>query len=212
MVKLVVFDLDGTLVDAYPAIVKSVGYVASFFGAPVPNSAVIRRAVGWGDRNLLRPFLPARSVDEALVLYRRHHAAALTRGSRLLPGALLTLKALKKSGLLLAIASNRPRRFSMIILRHLGIAKYFDLIVCGDQVTFRKPHPQILNTIMRCLGEGAKETLYVGDMYIDIQTGNRAHLRTVGVTTGSSTRAELAAEHPYAIIKSIHGLLKVVEG
>ena len=123
MLKLVIFDLDGTLMDAYEAIYRSFNYTMERIGCPCREEQVIRRAVGWGDRNLLKPFVRARDLDAALAIYRRHHAVSLRENTRLFPGVKGMLAGLRKKGVRLAVASNRPTRFSLIALNALGIRK-----------------------------------------------------------------------------------------
>jgi phosphoglycolate phosphatase len=117
---------------------------------------------------------------------------------------------LKAGGYKLAVASNRPTEFSWILIRHLGLESFFDYVLCADKLEHIKPHPQILNSIMRRFHAGPEETLYVGDMVIDAQAGRRAGIKTVMLTTGSSTRQEIKKERPYRIIGDIRELLEVV--
>lgn len=208
-VKLIIFDLDGTLIDAYPAIIGSFNFCMKRLGYPQQPAAVIRRAVGKGDMQLLKPFVRPRDAQKALALYRAHHAAELREKARLYPGAASLLRQLRKRGYKLAVASNRPTKFSRIVLAHLGIRKYFDRVLCKDKLRYGKPHPLILNTIMRSFAVKPEETLYVGDMVIDAQAGRRAHVRTVVVTTGSSTRAELLKEEPFVMVPRIGALLDI---
>jgi len=198
--RLVIFDIDGTLVDAYAAIDASFNYTMRRLGYPCRADAVIRRAVGWGDERLLKPFIKQQDLREALHIYRQHHKKALTGpGVRMLPNARSLLRRLKMKKLKLAVASNRPTEFSMILLRHLKIGKYFDYILCADKLTRAKPYPDILNKIMRKLSVRADQAIYVGDMTVDAQTGRRAKVKTVIVTTGSHKLKEIKRENPYAI-------------
>lgn len=202
-VKLIIFDLDGTLIDAYPAITKSFNYTMRKMSYSKQDASTIRRAVGWGDANLLKPFIETRDLRKAVLLYRNHHKAALIKYSRLFPGVNLLLSRLKKKGYKIAVASNRPSRFSRILIRHLKIKKYFDYVLCADRLKHIKPHPQILNRIMDKFSMEPGQTLYVGDMVIDAEAGRRAGVRAVIVTTGSSSRAEIKKEKPYRIIKGV---------
>lgn len=211
-VRLVVFDLDGTLIDAYRAIYRSFNFTMRAVGYPEQEETVICRAVGWGDRQLLQPFVKAGDLDKALDLYRRHHAQSLLKGIRLFPGVRRLLTSLKKRGYKLAVASNRPTRFSLIILKQLNIRSFFDFVLCGDKVEKGKPDPGMLRIIMGKLRNTPLETLYVGDMFIDIQAAKRAGVRSVAVTTGSSTRAELKRERPDKILREVSGLLKLLPG
>lgn len=176
---------------------------------PLQKPLVIRRAVGWGDANLLKPFVSAKDLAKALGIYRWHHAGSLLKQSRILPGARGLLKRLKKRNFKLAVASNRPTRFSRILIRHLRLADYFNYVLCADKLRHGKPHPQILKEIMQKLRVSPQETLYVGDMAIDAQTGRRAGIKTIVVTGGSSSRAQIRREKPFRIIGKISALLRL---
>lgn len=207
-IKLVIFDLDGTLMNAYPAVYRSVNFTVEKFGFRPLTHRVIKRTVGWGDRHLLQTFIGDKNLDEALKVYRRHHASALRQDTKLLPGALKILQYLRDRGLKIAVASNRPTRFSLIALRYLRIKKYFDFILCGDKVSRPKPAPDILQAILKHFTCKPSEALYVGDMGIDIMTGRRARVKTVAVATGSNTAGELAALKPVAVIRDVFSVRK----
>ena len=207
-IKLIIFDLDGTLVDAYPAIIESFNYTMQRLSYPRKSNCIIRRAVGWGDENLLKPFIKEKDLKKALFLYRKHHSKSLMRKSRLFAGAVRTLSYFKNQGYKLAVASNRPTKFSWILIRHLGLKKYFDYCLCADRLKHIKPHPEILNKIRQRFSIKPQHTLYVGDMAIDAQAGKRARIKTIIVTTGSSTREEIKKQRPYRIIRRITELLR----
>lgn len=209
--KLVIFDLDGTLVDAYKAVANSLNYALRQVNREPAEDAVIKRAVGWGDRHLIGTFVPQGDVDKALSIYRRHHARALKEGTVFLPGAKLLIGDLKAAGYDLAVASNRPSRFTQIILKHLNARDRFDCVVCGDNVKHPKPAPDMLEAILKKFALTPSEALYVGDMAIDVETGNRAGVKTVAVVTGSSTREEVARQNPYKIIDHIAELTVIVK-
>ena len=209
-VKLVIFDLDGTLVDAYKAIELSFNYARKKFGLPPIEGIKIRKAVGWGDRNLLKPFFPARLLNKAVNTYRSHHKAALIKYSKVFGSTKKVLSGLKKNKIKLAIATNRPTRFSYILIRHLGIYKYFDAVLCADKIKSYKPSPEILLKIMKRLKVTPDETVYVGDMAVDVRTGKNASVKVISVLTGSSTRKELIKAKPYKIIKDISFLIRAI--
>ncbi|MEW6074903.1 MAG: HAD family hydrolase [Candidatus Omnitrophota bacterium] len=208
--KLIIFDLDGTLVDAYGAITASFNHVMRTLGYPLRPAAAIRRAVGWGDKKLLEPFINAQDLPRALRVYRRSHKTDLLKKSRVFPGVRALLSALKRKGYLLAIASNRPTRFSLILLRHLKIRSYFDYVLCADTLTRGKPYPDILKKIIKKLKVAPEEALYVGDMTIDIQTGANAGINTAAVITGSHTSLELTQQHPSLLLDSVSSLKKIL--
>ena len=207
--RLIIFDLDGTLLDAYAAIIKSFNYTMRQLNYPNRGPLTIRRAVGRGDENLLKPFINAKDLKEALLIFRRHHRTALMKGSRLFPKVRVLLTYLKNKGYKFAVASNRPTRFSWILIRHLKLKKYFDYVLCADRAKHSKPHPEILHKIMQRFSARPQQTIYVGDMAIDAEAGRRAKVKTILVTTGSSTRREIQKEKPYRIIRRISDLSKI---
>ncbi len=209
-IKLIIFDLDGTLVDAYRAIISSFNYTMQRLNYPMQDAATIRRAVGWGDENLLMPFIKKNDARAALSVYRKHHKLALLKESRLFPETDNALGYLKNKGYILAVASNRPSRFSWILIRHLKLEKYFDYVLCADKLKHIKPHPEIINKIIQRFVLKPKQAIYVGDMTIDAQAGRGAKVKTVIVTTGSSTKSEIKSERPYRIIDRISELLKIL--
>ncbi len=209
-IKLIIFDLDGTLIDAYPAITRSFNYVMVKLGYKPENALTIRKAVGLGDKNLLKPFVKKKDLNKALLTYRRHHTLSLPKYSSVFSKVYYVLARLKNKGYKLAVASNRPTRFSWILIKYLKLKKYFDYVFCADKVRSGKPNPEIINRIMREFKVEPLRTIYVGDMAIDVQTGRRAGVRTVIVTTGSSSKKEIKAEKPAFIIGQIVDLLKIL--
>ena len=209
-VKLIIFDLDGTLVDAYPAIVSSFNFAMRAFGLPPQKDIVIRRAVGWGDKNLIKPFAGGRPVNRVLAAYRRHHEDALKKKTKFLPGARALLKDLRRRKYFLAVASNRPTKYSHIILESLKVKGYFDYILCADKVRRGKPDPELLLKILRELSVDSSEALYIGDMTIDVIAGRKARIKTVAVITGSSLKKELSNQRPFRVIRNLLQLTSIL--
>ena len=223
-IKLVIFDLDGTLVDAYEAITKSVNFTLKKIGYKEAPASRIRQAVGWGDRRLLGAFIEDKyfnlssiegkvypsGLDSALVIYRRHHRRALEKYSKLLPGAKELLEYLKPRDFKTAIASNRPTEFTRIILRCLSLRKYFDYVLCADKLPEGKPNPEILFRIMQRLKVKPGQVVYVGDMTIDVETARNAGVLSIAVGGGSSSLAEIKKAKPFKIIKSLAFLMKLL--
>ena len=212
MIKLVIFDLDGTLVNAYPAVSSSVNHTLGILGFRSRSHAEIKRSVGGGDRRLMVHFVGERLADKAITIYRPHHALALKAkgGVRLLPGALGVLKYLKGKGYKLAIASNRPTKFTRIILKILDILPYFDMVLCADKAPKPKPYPDILWAIAKRLKIRHEDILYVGDMTIDVNCAHRAGIRSVAVATGSSSAKELKDLKPSGFIAKMSGLKSIM--
>lgn len=208
-IKAIIFDLDGTIIDAYRAIESSFNFTMRKLGLPEQRRITIRKAVGWGDEMLLAPFLPAEALVRALRVYRSHHKKSLVAKARLFPAVKNLLEKFSKK-YYLAVASNRPTRFSKILLKSLNLNEYFDFVICADKLKKGKPHPLILQKIIKKFKVKPKEAFYVGDMAIDAQTARRAAIKAIIVTTGSSSLREIRKEKPFRIISNISQLNKIV--
>ena len=210
MIEAVIFDLDGTQIDAYRAIEKSLNFVRCSFGYPAVSYAKVKRAVGLGDKIFIAQFVRPEEVEKGLALYREHHQLSLLRYSFVKPQARQVLTALHKRGIKLAVASNRPTKFSQILIRHLDLDKYFDMIICADKKRELKPAPFLLRKVMKKFTLKPAEVMYVGDMVYDIEAGKNAGVRTVGIVGGSGTRKELASKKPYKIVNNLRQILKII--
>jgi phosphoglycolate phosphatase len=209
-IQLIIFDLDGTLVDAYQAVALSINTALKKMNLSPIDDETIKRSVGWGERHLARSLVAEEHVETLLETYRGHHENFLRQGTFFLPGVKAVLDDLLARGVKLAIATNRSQRFTAVILDHLGIAGHFDYVVCGDQIERPKPAPDILENVLRYFSLEPKEALYVGDMTIDAQAGRKAGVRTVVVLTGSSTQEEVAACSPDAVIPCLGDLMGLI--
>jgi HAD superfamily hydrolase (TIGR01509 family) len=201
--KIFIFDLDGTLVDAYKAIHESLNFTLRVLGHAPVSYTVAKRNVGKGDKRFMRTFFPRKEFTKALRIYRKHHKRALARFTSLKPGAKEMLYLLKKRNKIIAIASNRPQYFTNIILKALKIKKYFDIVVCADTVGGIKPNPKILYAILKRFKLTPQEAVYIGDMGIDLETAKRAGIDAVFVKGGSSTLAQVKRYTKKKVVASL---------
>ena len=186
MPRGVVFDLDGTLVDSYPAICASVNHARTRCGeSPLPE-AVVRRLVGRGLESLMVDVVGEQRAAEGVTLFREHYARVYREGTTLLPGVRDALERLSQAGVEMAVASNKPARFGRPICEALEIAGHFATIEGPDSAGRTKPDPAMIRNCLRAMGVGVHEALYVGDMVLDAESGRRAGLRTWLVEGGSS--------------------------
>jgi len=194
--RAVLFDFDGTLADSYPAITASVNHVRAAYRLPTLPQDEVRRHVGRGPAYLLEHTVPGGDPAADLALYRAHHPSVMIDGTRLFPGVVETLSALKGAGLALAVCSNKPVAFTRRLLEALGLAGRFDAVLGPEDVPRPKPAPDMLRAGLRRLGVAPDEALYVGDMTVDIQTARAAGVPVWVVPTGSDDRAALRAAGP----------------
>jgi len=197
------FDLDGTLADTLADIAASANHVREVHGLPAAPLAVVRSFVGDGARTLLRralaDVLPAdaaateRAIDAAFACYAEHHAAQCTRTVRAFPGVRDHLASLRAAGHGLAVVTNKPERFAVAIVQHLGLHDLLAVVIGGDTLPLRKPDPAPLALALARLGGGVAGTM-VGDGVQDLRAGKALGLRTVACLFGYGEPARLRAE------------------
>jgi len=201
--KAVLFDFDGTLADSYPAITASVNHVRALHGLPPLTEPEVRRHVGRAAGYLLEHTVPAGSLEENIAAYRAHHPSVLREGTRLLPGAADCLRTLHERGLLLGVCSNKPIIFTGELVAYLGIASYLNVVLGPEDVPRPKPAPDMLRAGLSRLRVAAEETLYIGDMTVDIQTAREAGLSVWVVPTGSDQVETLRKAHPDRLLRDL---------
>ncbi len=190
---MIVFDLDGTLIDGYAAIGEALGYAMTRLGLPAPGSAQVRSMVGHGLEKLLEQAAGPELAAEGVRLFRQRYPEVAVGGSELMPGVAEVLETLDRRGYLLAIASNKPSAFSRLILEAKGVARFFRSIEGPGRETPAKPDPTMLRRAMREAGAGSRATLVVGDMEVDAEFARAADCAVVLIPEGSRSREELSA-------------------
>ena len=208
-IRGVAFDLDGTLVDSAPGLTAAVDNALYALELPmageervvtwIGNGAdvLIQRALTWArqERATLRAAQGKPSVDhddipqaeqQAILrkLFDRYYGEVAEEGSFLFPAVADTLGALHAKGLPLALVTNKPTPFVAPILSSLDIAKYFTVVIGGDDVKNKKPHPEPLLMVAEKLGLAPAELLFVGDSRNDIQAAKAAGCCSIGLTYG----------------------------
>ena len=176
-IRLVVFDLDGTLIDSRHDLADSVNALIAELGGEPLGVDTVTAMVGEGAAVLVRRALTAAGLDQApgaLDRFLAHYEERLTVHTRPYDGILQLLEALRSDGLPLAVLTNKPARPSREILERLGLAPFFSQVVGGDTAAGRKPDPSGLLGIVERAGVAAPATLMVGDSPIDMETARRA--------------------------------------
>lgn len=208
--ELVLFDLDGTLVDTSVGITNAVNFALSSAGlAEVPGEMIVR-AVGKGFREMLFEAVAPRfdllfSVVKNLRVYYREH---MTDHVKPYTGVADTLKRLHPRTC--AIVSNSPEEFIEPILKSVDLAGYFSMIVGGDTLPVHKPDPEPILHVCRTHSIHLDKTVMVGDSTVDIETGQAAGVATVALTGGFHSSEEIQSMSPSVTLKcveDIQGLL-----
>lgn len=206
--KLFIFDLDGTLIDSYEAIKKSLNSTLIKLGYRKVNLEKVKKNVGRGDRIFIETFFPKKDIKKALELYRNYHRKDLLLYTKLRPYAKKLLSTLKHKNKIIAIASNRPRYFTNIILKKLNIASYLDIVCCADEIRSLKPNPRILKIILKKANIEKENALYIGDMDIDLETAKRAKIEVVFLEGGSTSLEEVKKYKDKKIAHSLKDILR----
>jgi len=210
--RAVVFDLDGTLIDSYDAITASVNHVRGLRGLPPLRRAEVCGHVGRGAEHLLRATVPGGILAEDVLRYKQHHPSVMRSLTHLLPGVQSTLTALKDVGFDLAVCSNKPVAFSRDLLASLGIGSLFSAVVGPEDAPRPKPAPDMLLKAMELLARRPDETLYVGDMVVDIDTARGAGVTVWVVPTGSDARSTLQQASPDRLLNAFAELAALAQG
>ena len=190
---LIVFDLDGTLIDGYAGITDALGFAMERLGFAPLSEETVRGMVGKGLEKLLEKAVGAAHAREGVRLFRERYAVVADEKTFLLPDVPEVVERLAHDGHLLAVASNKPERFSRRILAGKGVADRFFAVAGPDDATPPKPDPAMLLAIMRRAAAPPGRTVAVGDMEIDAETARAAGCRCVLVDGGSRSHEELAA-------------------
>ena len=202
MLKAVVFDLDGTLIDATEAIVASFLHTFAVIGEPPPARADIVKSIGHVIEDQFRLFTK-HDPEDCAHIYRAHNLTVARDKTQLLPGAKESLHQLRAHGLRLGFATSKGRDRAELTLAHLGVLSAFEARISPSEVTHPKPHPEAVLKALDLLGAKPEEGLVVGDTRFDVLAARAAGTRCVCVSTGYATEQELVSLKPEAVF---HGL------
>jgi len=184
---LLIFDLDGTLIDSKRDLADSVNATRAWMSLPPLSDKLVSSYIGSGAPVLIRRALPdateddvARGVKHFLEYYRDHMLDA----TRLYPGVRDALDRLHSGGIPLAILTNKPVRFSIRLLEGLGLEGHFFRVYGGNSFEEKKPNPKGIDLLVNEAGVDRERTVMVGDSSVDILTARNARVRACGVSWG----------------------------
>ena len=211
MIRLIIFDFDGTLGDTRANIVLTMRNTLERLGYAVPDGETIAATIGVPLEKGFEQMYPGLSpADVALCASTYREIFEKNRKTlvpNLFPRVKETLAALKEAGYVLTIASSRSYGSLKEFLREMDIAPFISYVLGANSVAHAKPHPEPVLKTMEDMGFSADETLVVGDMPVDIQMGKGAGAHTCAVTYGNASRAELAAAGADLIIDDFSQML-----
>lgn len=217
--RLILFDLDGTLVDSVPDLAYCIDGMMTGIDRPAWGESRVREWVGNGVERLVKRALIgqlegepddseyARALPLFMDLYRRHNG----QRSRLYPGVKPTLERLQSAGYRLACVTNKADQFTRPLLRALGIYDYFSLITSGDTLPRKKPDPLPLLHSAEQFGISPADALMVGDSSNDVKAARAAGFAIVCVPYGYNHGADIRRSRPDAVIDTLEQLTALFE-
>lgn len=185
---LIIFDLDGTLIDSSEDLAISMNATREHFGLAPIDPAAIYSYVGNGAAVLVQRAMGGNAGEEqladALKFFLKFYRAHALEHTKLYPGVRELIVALTEAKQTLAVLTNKPVKISFDILGALGLDKEFLRVYGGDSFAAKKPDPIGVRTLMQEANAGAAATLLVGDSSVDVKTARNAGVRSCGVSWG----------------------------
>lgn len=210
-VKMVMIDLDGTLIDTVPDLAAAANRMLADLGRPAWDMEHYRAWIGNGVPRFVKRALtgemqaePEAELNErALASFRRHYGAAVSDLSRPYPGVVEGLEQLAARGFSLACITNKAEAFTLPLLRNLDLYKYFKLVLSGDSLPKQKPDPLPLRHACQHFGIDSTHGVLIGDSSNDVQAARAAGMPVICVTYGYNHGHDIRQSLPDAVVDSL---------
>lgn len=210
-VKMVMIDLDGTLIHTAPDLADCANRMLAELGRASCPVETVMTWIGNGVPRLVKRALTgemwgepdAALFDKAFAIYERHYAAHVSDLSRPFPGVVDGLTQLKARGYRLACITNKAEVFTLPLLRDLDLHKYFELILSGDSLPKQKPDPLPLRHACQHFGITPDHGVLVGDSSNDVEAARAAGMPVLCVTYGYNHGHDIREAHPDAVVDSL---------
>jgi len=207
---LVMYDLDGTLLDTASEITEAVNLTLEEFNRSHVDEVDVRRWIGHGTAWLMEQAWNATSpgkrhypFNEVMDRFIVHYGNTAGKGSQLFPKVLETLEKVRSLGIKQAIVTNKETRFTERVLEAHNLKQYFDLIICGDTLPVKKPHPGVLEHCIHTLCSSPGYSLFIGDSEIDVATAKAAGVICWAVPYGYNHGRPISMVDPDRVVPDI---------
>jgi len=200
--NLLIFDLDGTLVDSSVTLVNAINYVRANKGLPPMAAEEIMHGITTPGTHMPHYFYGIEKIESDYEeLFKAYYSAHHERELRLFEGVEEMLKHLLQKGYTLALATNGYRDSTFEALKHLNLERFFDRVVCFDDVENGKPAPDMLLYLLQIYGIGTTDALFIGDSERDKLAAKSAHIEFLQVDFGHNNKNVFTS--PSELIKEI---------
>jgi len=216
VVRCVLFDLDGTLVDSRRDIASALDDALEYHGIPPVGVDRLAPLVGDGVVKLIERALelteaPPELVSKVLPAYLEAYGRRHLESTIAYPGVHAALEGLAARGVAMGVVTNKPHGFSVSILEHLDMMRHLRVVIGGDTMPARKPSPEPLLAAIAACESDPGTSVIVGDGDTDMQAGVAARMYTVGVTYGLRSAARLREAGAGVLIDRVSDLFEVLE-
>jgi len=211
-IDALLFDLDGTLIDSKRDLAHSVQYLQKEYGAPVSSEKQVGAFIGDGVVKLVERALPeldAANLEEAVDSFKRYYRRHCVEHTRVYPGVLSTLKYFRQKKM--AVVTNKPVRVSGYILDQLGLSSFFKVLIGGDSLPNKKPHPEPVLSALRTMRlENPRRVVMIGDGPNDVESGRAAGTYTCRIRSniGTPIKNRFISKPDFAI-SSMRDLMRI---
>jgi pyrophosphatase PpaX len=211
-IRTVLFDLDGTLIDSVRLILDSYHHTLAAHGLPPRSDEEWLKGVGtplsvqfaeWGDDR--------KTLEALIATYREYNIAHHDRMVTVYPGVVDAVAAIKRRGLSTGLVTSKNRQGALRGLTLVKLESLMDVLVCSDEVTNPKPHPEPVEKAVELLGAKPAETVYVGDSIHDMRSGRAAGVQTAAVLWGPFGRSHLEGASPDYWLEKPDDLLRIID-
>jgi len=216
---MILIDVDGTLVDSVPDLVYCVDEMMKQLGMPERGEAAVRTWVGNGVERLTRRALINQldgEPDDALFqkaypIFLELYAENTSKRSKLYPGVREGLDYLKSAGYKLGCVTNKDSQFTLPLLKDMGVHDEFEIIICGDTLAEKKPHPMPLLHAAEFFGVKPENAMMLGDSVSDVKAARAAGFQIVCMSYGYNHGVDIRDANPDAVIDSMAQLQGLLE-
>lgn len=216
--EMVLIDVDGTLVDSVPDLAWCVDAMMRELDMPERGEAVVRHWVGNGVERLTKRALindlngePDEALyAKALPIFQALYSENTSKRSCLYDGVIEALDFLKSTDVRIGCVTNKASQFTLPILRDLGIADYFELVICGDMVERKKPDPMPLLQAAEQMGVAPEASMMLGDSMSDVKAARAAGFQIICMSYGYNHGEDIRDYHPDAVVDSMAEIKNLV--
>ena len=191
MKPVILFDLDGTLIDSTEAILESFKVAFETFGEVVPNDEAIKNEIGHTLENIFLSLgVENEKVDAHVHAYKMHYRIISCEKTVLLKGAKEAIVEASKFATL-GVVTTKTGEYSRILLEHMDLMRYFDVLIGREHVTYPKPHQEPILKALVKLEHDTTNTWMIGDTCMDIDSAKNAGVKSIAVTSGYASHSIL---------------------